>query len=126
MVHYNIQFPENPNDGDQILDAIGNAYQYQAREGSWEYIGIIQKAQEVNPNTNGIVPPETFNKIKKLQNLILSGVSFDKNKIYIGKTSDTPYFYYFYSSNDLIVFTPETINDTQKLGIEVSKGQQWH
>ncbi len=121
MAYYNPQFPNNPVDGMQVLDAFGNIYQFRSAEQTWEYIGIIQAAQTVNATTNGVVPPDVYAKIQQLQNLISSGVAFDKNKIFIGKNNNSPYYYYFYSSNDLITFEPFKTSGAQKLRIEVNR-----
>ena len=78
------KLPSNPIDGDQISDANGNIYEYNAEEDTWIKIGVLSSPPFVSYGTNGIITPQTYNHLKSIETLISQGIDFNKTKIYIG------------------------------------------
>ena len=118
------KLPSNPQDGDQISDNLGNVYEYHTKNNCWVRIGILEAPPTVSLQSDGLVTPDIFNKIKQIESLIEQGIDFDKTKIFVGNRPDNPYFYFFHSTDDLIKFQPETlITGQQRLRIEVDRGR---
>jgi len=105
-------------DGDVVLDEVGNQYRFDAEERTWIYEGVIQSPPIVTEEQAGLVTPEIFEKLTLINKLIKNGIKFNTFKI----DSDNllPYFYFFYSSDDLIRFYPESQN---KLRLEIDRAR---
>lgn len=94
-------------DGDQVIDAFGTIYEFNAEQNEWIDKGVIPSHQVVTDSTDGLVSPEVYRKLTLLQDLIRRGFDFSKFKL--DSPVDNPYYYLFHSSDDLIRFTPEQI-----------------
>jgi hypothetical protein len=105
-------------DGDQVIDDSGNRYEFDAEERTWIYHGIIQTPPIVSQENPGIITPKIFEKLNLINKLIKNGVKFDQFKIDVDGLS--PYFYFFYSSDDLVRFYPESQN---KLRVEIDRAR---
>jgi hypothetical protein len=115
-----VGFPTNPVDGEQIIDAFGNIFQYNEEEDSWINLGQLQDPDAVTERRDGLIFPPVFGKLEEIEDLIEAGVSFDRFKL----ADSNNYFYYFRSTDDSIRFKPElTISGEKKLRIEVDKGR---
>lgn len=94
-------------DGDQVIDAFGNIYEFNAEQNEWVDKGVIPNHQVVTDSVDGLVSPEIYRKLTLLQDLIRRGFDFSKFKL--DSPVDNPYYYLFHSSDDLIRFTPEQV-----------------
>jgi len=105
--------------GQLIADRDGVVWEYNADADTWINKGVLHNPPIVSSDANGLITPEIYRKLKLLSSLKNNGVDFNYFKIKTSN-SDTPYFYYFNSSGDLIKFIPEAQN---KLRIEVDKAR---
>jgi hypothetical protein len=110
------RFPQNPEDGREILDRYGNRWQYDIITKAWISKGVIAPYRTVDESNSGIITPEIFTKLKNLDyyNKTSSLASFK-----ISPAIDA-YWYYFRSSDKLIKFKPEG-NGT--LRVEIDRGR---
>lgn len=119
------QVPKLPTygmqDGDQILDAQGNIFEFDAEQGSWIYRGEIQPQSLVSINNDGLIYPEIYRKLQLLQEMIDRGIDFNIFKL--DTPGNIPYYYLFNSSDDLIRFYPESRN---KLRVELDRSRLYH
>ena len=82
-------------DGDQIIDAHGNIYEFNTEQKTWVFLGQIQEPPIVTEQNDGLVSPPIFDKLTLIQKLKDRGISFDPFKL--ATEAETPYFYFFYS-----------------------------
>ena len=104
------------SDGDQIIDTNGNVFEYNTEQDEWIYHGIIECPDIVTPDVDGIITPAIYRKLLLIQELIERGVDFGVFKL--DTPGDLPYYYFFYSSDDLIRFYPES---GSKLRLELDR-----
>jgi hypothetical protein len=93
-------------DGDQIMDSNGNIFEYNAEQDEWVYRGVIECPDFVTLDQDGIINPSIYRKLLLIQELMERGIDFGIFKL--DTPGDIPYYYFFYSSDDLIRFYPET------------------
>lgn len=109
--------PRLPNygnqDGDQIVDAHGNVYEFNAETNQWIYRGVIPAPEVVTEIDDGLVSPEIYRKLVLIQELMDQGYDFSSFKLDSG--IDNPYYYYFNSSDDLVKFIPEKLVTPKEL-----------
>jgi len=105
-------------DGDQIIDGNGNIFEYNSEQDEWVYHGQIEVPDIVTLDQDGLVYPEVYRKLVLIQELIDRGIDFGLFKL--DTPGMTPYYYYFYSSDDLIRFYPET---NSRLRLEVDRNR---
>ena len=118
------KLPHNPVDGEQVSDRNGNIYEFNAEQNSWIRLGVLESPPVVTLQNDGLVPPEIYDKIKSVEDLIQQGIAFEKTKIYVGKRPDNPYFYFFHSTDDLVKFRPEQlITGEQRIRLEVDRAR---
>jgi hypothetical protein len=108
----------NLQDGDQIMDYNGNIWEWNIEKNEWLYKGQIQSFNDVNDAEDGLVTPEVQHTLELIQELVDSGYNFGRFRLKTG--ADNPYFYFFYSSDDLIKFIPE---GPSRLRIEVDSAR---
>lgn len=96
----------NNKDGDQIIDAQGNVWEYNLERNEWIYRGVIPDPITVTEQEDGLVPPDVLRKLVLLQELMERGFDFSAFKITNG-ANPSPYYYYFHSGDGLIDFIPE-------------------
>lgn len=119
------KLPLNPKDGDAIADLFGNIFEYNGSTKTWNARGLLRAFQVVTEQESGLVSPEIYSLLKLVQDLIKGGTSFEAFKIRTDSAS--PYYYYFYSSDRLIAFTVEKLDDgSTNLRIEVDKARLFH
>lgn len=118
MPSFKPRFPTyNVKDKDQIVDAVGNIYEYDIETDSWLLVGEIKIPDIVTEENDGIASSEIYRRIYVLQKLYEKGTKFDAFKLDY-KTEKAPYYYYFHSSDDLVRFIPEA---KDQLRIEVDR-----
>lgn len=123
MSPYKPRFPVyNLKDKDQIVDSVGNIYEYDLETDSWLLVGEIKIPDVVTDDNDGIATSETYRKIYVLQRLKSKGINFNTFKLDY-KTEKAPYYYYFHSSDDLIKFIPEA---RDQLRIEVDRDRLYN
>jgi len=105
-------------DGDQIFDGNGNIYEYNAELDEWIYRGIIEIPDIVTLDQDGLVYPAVYRRLELIQELIDRGIDFGFFKL--DTPGDIPYYYFFYSPDDLIRFYPET---GSRLRLEVDRNR---
>jgi len=93
-------------DGEQVVDGNGNIFEYDAEQDAWIYRGQIEVPDIVTLDQDGLVYPAVYKKMLLIQELMDRGIDFGLFKL--DTPGDTPYYYFFYSSDDLIRFYPET------------------
>ena len=105
-----VELPKLPTfgmtDGDQIIDGNGNIYEFNAEQSEWIYRGIIEIPDVVTLDQDGLVFPAVYRRLILIQELIERGIDFGLFKL--DTPGDLPYYYFFYSPDDLIRFYPET------------------
>jgi hypothetical protein len=105
-------------DGEQIIDSSGNIWEYNAEQDEWIYRGVIEVPDIVTFDQDGLVYPSVYRKMLLIQELMDRGLDFGVFKL--DTPGSTPYYYFFYSSDDLIRFYPET---GSKLRIEFDRNR---
>ena len=116
------QFPPNPTDGQTVASEFGEIFQYDAESDSWIDTGVQISTSLVSDTQNGLISPQIYNLINRIQQLEKDGVSFQYNKIWTGSMKKLPYFYYFHSTDKTISFRYYVDNTKQKrLQIEVNR-----
>lgn len=106
--------PNTTSDLNRHLDNANRLYIYNKEDGTYKLLGVAETPGLVGSNEDGLVYPELFNTIKKIQGLQQDGVY---NSFQLSDTK--PYFYYFYNGDKLIKF--RYINQTSELWIEVDR-----
>ena len=109
--------PRQASHGEEVCDNYGNRWSYDSGQDGWISKGTITAPPLVTEKSNGIISPDIFDKLKKLESFIKSGYDLRPLKIYPGIDA---YWYYFRSSDKMFRFKPEG-NDT--LRIEVDKAR---
>lgn len=104
-------------DGAQVIDVHGAVWEFQQRERTWIFKGIIAEPELVTTEQPGLIPPSIFRKLSLLRSLKDAGVSFASFKIG-APDSPKPYFYLFNSSDSSIKFKPEPPG---KLRLEIDR-----
>jgi hypothetical protein len=113
----NIKLPlSGVEDGAQVLDEVGNVYEFNAEQRCWVRKGVIQSPDIVTEQEDGLVSPPIFEQLQLLSRLKQQGVNFDHFKLDVDTLN--PYFYFFHSTDDLIRFIPEAQN---RLRIEIDR-----
>jgi hypothetical protein len=105
-------------DGDQIMDSNGNIFEYNAETNGWIYRGQIEVPDVVTRDSDGLVYPSVYRKLELIQELMDRGIDFGIFKL--NTPGETPYYYFFYSSDDLIRFYPES---GSRLRMELDRGR---
>jgi len=103
-------------DGDQVMDGNGNIYEYNAEKNEWIYRGQIEVPAQVSYENDGVIYPEVYRRLALIQELLDRGIDFGLFKL--DTPGRIPYYYYFYSSDDLIRFYPQS---NSRLGIEIDR-----
>jgi len=98
----------NNEDGDQIADAHGNVYEYNAERQEWIFLGQVACPDIVTEQERGLVSPSIQRKLEHLQRLIDEGADFNLFKLFTD-VDPNPYYYLFQSADGLIKFQPEVI-----------------
>ena len=106
------------SDGDQIMDGNGNIWEYNAEKNDWVYRGQIDVPDQVSYDTDGVIYPEVYRRLALIQELMDRGIDFGLFKL--DTPGRIPYYYYFYSSDDLIRFYPQS---NSRLGVEIDRGR---
>lgn len=101
-------------DGDQVITSSGNVYEYNAELNEWVCIGILPDPDVVNSSDDGLVSPDLYRKLSLIQELIERGFDFSNFKLNTDLDQE-PYFYYFYSSDDLVKFTPQKVVEPKEV-----------
>ena len=109
-------------DGDQVITSSGNIYEYNAEKNEWVCIGIMADPDTVSDVSDGLVTPDVYRKLTLIQELIERGFDFSTFKLDTDVDSE-PYFYYFYSSDDLVKFTPEKCVEPKEVKARPIVGQ---
>jgi hypothetical protein len=105
-------------DGDQIIDGNGNIFEYNTEHDTWVYKGRIESPDLVTRYNDGLVYPSLYKRMLLIQELIDKGMDFGLFKL--DTPGDIPYYYFFYSSDDLIRFYPRP---NGKLQIELDRNR---
>lgn len=92
------KFPNNPENKQIYIDSNNIKWEYDALRNKWSRKGKLEEIPIVNQNTNGIITPEIFEKLKTLQEAT-SELDLNIFKIAPGVNA---YYYYFYSPDKLI------------------------
>jgi hypothetical protein len=108
------KMPITGYDGEEIVDANGVTWVYNAQDDVWINSGVIAEPDIVTETEDGLVSSATYQKLDLVQQLIDQGYDFGHFKL--RGDSATPYFYFFYSADDLLKFIPES---TSRLRMEV-------
>ena len=112
------RLPLNPQNGDEVCDKFGNKFVYDAESDAWISKGLVKTPNIVSEDANGIITPETYSKLRHLDDLITNNlVDFSQFKIEPGANG---YWYYLRSSDKLFKFMVEA---EDKLRIEVDTGR---
>jgi hypothetical protein len=114
MAHDCDGIPDKTSDLNRHLDNADRLYIYNKEDDTYKLLGIAETPGLVGTDEDGLVYPELFNTIKKIQELHSNG---NYNSFQLSDTK--PYFYYFYNSDRLIKF--KYINQTNELWIEVDR-----
>jgi len=109
--------PLSANHGDEICDSYGNRYQYDAGQDAWISRGTIALPDTVSENKDGIITPNIYDQLLKLEAFTKNNPDLRPLKILPGSDA---YWYYFKSSDKLIKFKAEGEN---QLRIEVDKAR---
>jgi len=108
-------------DGEQIIDGNGNIFEYNAEQDEWIYRGQIEEPDIVTWDQDGLVYPSVYRKLLLIQELMDRGIDFGLFKL--DTPGDTPYYYFFYSADDLLRFYPET---GSRLRVELDRNRLYH
>lgn len=109
--------PISAKHGDELCDEYGNRYQYDAGQDAWISKGTISVPSPVTEDSNGIITPDIFDKLLKLEAYTNINKDLRPLKIVPGTGA---YWYYFRSSDKCIRFKAEGEN---QLRVEVDKGR---
>lgn len=109
--------PVTATHGDELCDEYGNRFKYDAGQDAWISKGTISVPNVVSEDTNGVITPDIFDKLKKLEAYTAANTDIKPLKILPGIGA---YWYYFRSSDKLIRFRAE---GEDQLRIEVDKGR---
>lgn len=110
-------FPKNPQDGSEVIDAYGTRYKYDLQTESWLTIGTITSPPVATEDNNGLVNPDIYQKLDKIKRYIDNGGQFNSLKLRPGTDA---YYYLFHSSDKTIRFSSESNNVVR---IEVDRGR---
>jgi hypothetical protein len=117
------RLPKEANDQEQVMDLFGNVFEFDTETKGWYERGVVRSFDIVNEEVSGLVSSEIFTRLDVIRRLIEQGVSFKRFKIKTDR--GFPYFYYFFSSDDLIRFYVERDGITN-LRIEVDKARLYY
>src|SRR5882672_3394868 len=107
-------------DGTQVKDDVGNIYQFDAEDRTWIFKGQPTCPPVVTKDVAGLVPPPIFEKLQLLSRLKSKGIDFRTFKLATAANGGMPYFYFFFSSDNLIRFIPE---GPSRLRLEVDRAR---
>jgi len=110
-------FPKNPSDGDEVIDAYGTKYRYDIQTDSWLTVGTVTSPPIANEDNNGLVDYDLYQKLNQIKKYVDNGGQFSSLKLRPGADA---YYYLFHSSDKTIRFTPESDNTIR---IEVDRGR---
>lgn len=108
------RLPMMARDGDKVITISGNIYEYNAEENQWVCTGIVPDPEIVSSSQDGLVTPDIYRKLSLIQELIERGFDFSAFKLNTD-VDNTPYFYYFHSSDDLIKFSHEKVVEPKQV-----------
>ena len=107
--------PREATGDDEICDRHGNRWIYDAESNGWISKGTINPSDLVSEDASGLVTPDIFDRLRKLETYSLRDIK--QLKLLPGTDA---YWYYFKSSDKLFRFRQEGEN---ALRIEVDKGR---
>jgi len=109
--------PRNGQDGQEICDAYGNRWRFDAESKGWISAGKISSVPDVSEDNDGLVTPDIFENLRRLESYSNSNPDLRPFKLLPGRDA---YWYYFRSSDKLFRFRQEGENC---LRIEIDKGR---
>jgi len=76
------RLPSNPKNRDEVCDKFGNKFIYDAESDAWISKGLVKTPNVVSEDADGIITPETYSKLRYLDDLITNNlVDFSQFKI---------------------------------------------
>ena len=106
--------------GTEVKDEVGNIYIFDGEERTWVFKGQPSCPPIVNNDFAGLVSPSIFEKLQLLAQLRSKGIDFRTFKLATAANGGMPYFYYFFSTDNLIRFIPE---GPSRLRLEVDRAR---
>lgn len=107
-------------DGTEVKDEVGNIYIFDAEDRTWIFKGQPTCPPIVTDTVPGLVPPAIFEKLQLLSQLKNKGIDFRTFKLATAANGGMPYFYFFFSTDNLIRFIPE---GPSRLRLEIDRGK---
>jgi len=92
------KFPLNPSHNAEYVDPNNIMWVYDAIQNNWIQRGLITTIPQVSRNTDGLVDPETYDKLIELQEFSQE-INLSTFKLSPGTNA---YYYYFYGPDGLI------------------------
>jgi hypothetical protein len=111
----------------EYADEFGNIWRYDESTDTYIKIGIISMPAMATEEQDGLLSPVSLNLLLKIEEMIKDGISFNANKLVLlrspGDTENDPYFYFTYSTDDLIRFYQQEVDGKKKLRIELDRSR---